>query len=107
LVDDPKSAVEKTRRKRAPDKKETKRERFERMANARTDLVLDKIRILGCISNTRYYDYTPEDVDEIFSSINEALETARSKFFPSAQKEPVPQFQLEKRLKNRSTKTED
>ena len=105
MVDDPKSAIKKTRKKRAPEK-ETKRQRFERMADARTNLVLDKIRILGCISNTRYYDYTPEDVDEIFCAINEALETSRSNFFPEAQEEPVPQFQLGKRLKDRSAKTE-
>ena len=105
MADDPKPAVKKIRKKRAPDT-ETKRERFERMADARTNQVLEKIRILGRIANQRYYDYTPEDADEIFDSIYEALESARSKFFPSDEKEPVPQFQLKKRLKDRSAKTE-
>ena len=77
------------------------------MADARTNQVLDKIRILGGIANPRYYEYSQADIDAIFESIEEELESARSKFFPSAKEESAFQFQLEKRLKNRSAKAED
>lgn len=106
MSDDPTPAVKKPRKKRAVEG-ENKRDRFVRMADARTNQVLDKIRILGGIANPRYYEYSQDDVDAIFESIKEELESARSKFLPSANKETAFQFQLEKRLSNRRAKTKD
>ena len=59
---------------------ETPEERFKRLANSRTNAVLDKLRILGNLSNKQLYSYTDEDVDKIFSALNKEIKTVRAKF---------------------------
>ena len=39
---------------------ETRKQRFIRLATYRTNLVLEKLRILGNLSNKTNYDYTDE-----------------------------------------------
>ena len=41
---------------------ETKRERFVRLAEARTNKILDMIKLLGNCSSRSNYEYTDEDV---------------------------------------------
>ena len=59
---------------------ETSEQRFERLATLRTNAVLDKLRILGNLSNKQMYEYTEEDVDKIFSVINRQVREVRSRF---------------------------
>ena len=59
---------------------ETPEERFKRVAEARTNAILNKIRILGHVSNKQLYSYTEEDIDKIFSAINKKLREIRAKF---------------------------
>ncbi len=66
---------------------ETPEERFKRLATSRTNAVLDKLRILGNLSNRQLYDYSEEDVEKIFSAINKEVKTVRAKFgFTNQQK---------------------
>jgi len=65
---------------------ETPNERFKRIATLRTNTVLDKIRILGNLSNKKMYSYSEEDIDRIFSAINKRLKEVRAKFNPHKQK---------------------
>ena len=59
---------------------ETAEERFKRIATLRTNAVLDKLRILGKLSNRQRYSYSEDDTKKIFSAINEQLKEARAKF---------------------------
>jgi len=59
---------------------ETPQERFKRVAEARTNAALDKLRILGNLSNRQMYSYSEEDINKIFSAINEKMRETRSKF---------------------------
>ena len=59
---------------------ETKREKFVRLAEARTNKILDMLQLLGNCSNTSAYDYTQEDVDKIFSAIETEVREAKKKF---------------------------
>ena len=59
---------------------ETKRDKFVRLAEARTNKIIDMIQLLGNCSNKSVYDYSKEDVKIIFSAIEEALKNAKSKF---------------------------
>jgi hypothetical protein len=59
---------------------EAREERFRRLATARTNAVLDKLRILGNLSNKQLYNYSEEDIDKIFSAINKEVKTVRAKF---------------------------
>ena len=60
--------------------KETKRERFIRLAEARTNKILDMMRLLGNCSSTTNYEYTDEDVKKIFNAIEKELKITKAKF---------------------------
>ena len=59
---------------------ETKRDRFIRLAEARTNKIIDMIQLLGNCSNLGAYDYTTQDVDKIFGAIEAELREAKKKF---------------------------
>jgi hypothetical protein len=60
--------------------KETKRERFTRIAEARTNKIIDMIELLGNCSNRATYEYSKEDVKKIFNAIESELRLAKAKF---------------------------
>ena len=64
---------------------ETKNDRFVRIAEARTNKIIDMIRLLGNCSNKATYDYSKEDVRKIFTTIENELKTARAKFGSSSE----------------------
>ena len=59
---------------------ETPEERFKRVAEARTNTVIDKLRILGNLSNRQMYNYSEEDINKIFRAINNQIKEVRAKF---------------------------
>lgn len=59
---------------------ETPAQKFERVAEIRTNAVLYKLRLLGNCSNKRLYSYTEEQLDKIFSAINKQVRETRLKF---------------------------
>ena len=63
-----------------PEKKETANEKFIRIAEARTQKIIDMIRLLGNCSNTYVYEYTKKDVEKIFSAIEYELSMTKKKF---------------------------
>jgi hypothetical protein len=66
---------------------ETKREAFTRLAERRTNAVLDRIRILGNLSNPYAYEYTEEDARAIFLAIEQELKATKLKFQAGKRKE--------------------
>ncbi|HHT9105923.1 MAG TPA: hypothetical protein ACFYD7_08645 [Candidatus Wujingus californicus] len=60
--------------------KESRHERFKRLASKRTNEILEKIRILGNCSNKSSYEYTEEEINRIFSEIDKQLKLTKSKF---------------------------
>lgn len=67
---------------------ESSKDRFLRLAQYRTQKVLSAIRVLSHCSNSYNYDYTPEQVEKIFSTIQEELASAKAKFTPNQPKKP-------------------
>lgn len=59
---------------------ESKSERFVRIAEARTNKIIDMIQLLGNCSNRATYDYSKEDVKKIFGAIENELRLAKAKF---------------------------
>ena len=59
---------------------ETKRDKFVRLAEARTNKIIDMIRLLGNCSNSRVYEYSKEDVKKIFGAIEEEVKIAKAKY---------------------------
>jgi hypothetical protein len=60
--------------------KDTRKERFRRVATRRTNKILEQIRILGNCSNKSSYSYTHEDVQKIFSAIESELRVVKTRF---------------------------
>jgi len=63
--------------------KETKEGYFLRIATPRVKKVLGSLRILGNCSNRNNYSYDQEQVNKMFATITEGLETCIMKFTPS------------------------
>ncbi len=59
---------------------ETKNEKFRRLAESRVNTVLDRLRLLGQLSDKKNYDYTDEQVSKIFRAIDSELKDTKSKF---------------------------
>lgn len=62
---------------------ETKNEKFVRLAEARTTKILETLQLLGNCSNTNVYEYTDDEIDQIFSAIEKAVRDAKSRFVRS------------------------
>lgn len=60
--------------------KETNRERFVRIAESRTQKIIDMIELLGNCSNQYNYEYTQKDVEKMFSAIESALKSSKARF---------------------------
>ena len=57
-----------------------KRERFVKIAENRTNKIIDMIKLLGNCSNKNNYSYDEDDVRQIFSAIDQELRIAKNKF---------------------------
>lgn len=61
--------------------KETRPERFKRLAEARVNKLIAMIRLLGNLSNSLIYEYRPDQVTQIFSALQTELNRARNRFY--------------------------
>ncbi len=65
---------------------ETRRQRFKRIAGARTNKILDMLKLLGNCSNTGNYEYSENDVKKIFNAIEAEVKALKAKFIKSTKK---------------------
>ena len=59
---------------------ETRQQRFKRIAGARTNKILDMLKLLSNCSNTGNYEYTEYDVKKIFNAIEEQVKASKARF---------------------------
>lgn len=59
---------------------ETKNERFRRLAVSRGNRLIREIALLGNLANRKNYSYSDEDVERLFTPIEQELEEVRSLF---------------------------
>lgn len=62
------------------DRRRQKREAFRKLAEKRTNAVLDKVRILGNLANRSAYDYSDADIRKIFGAIRKELRLTETTF---------------------------
>lgn len=61
-------------------KNETKREKFERLAEQRVTEIIKKIRLVGNLANRRNYDYEKKHIEEIITTLEKELKDLKNKF---------------------------
>ena len=62
---------------------ESKREKFVRLAEKRTNKIIDMMRLMGNLSNKGNYEYTEEDVKKIFNALEKEMKTVKEEFINS------------------------
>lgn len=62
------------------EKLETRKDKFVRLAEKRTQRAIDAVRLLGNLSNRSSYEFSESDVRKIFRALDEELKLAREKF---------------------------
>jgi hypothetical protein len=67
---------------------EARRARFKRVAEKRTNRILNDIRLLGNTGNKTLYQYDQADIDKIFSIIDSKLTEAKSRFKTAGKEKP-------------------
>ena len=60
--------------------KETREEKFRRLAESRVNAIFDKMRLLSHLANKSNYSYSDEQVDTIFRAIQKDLNATKAKF---------------------------
>jgi len=66
---------------------ENKRERFVRIVEARTNKILDMLRLLANCSNKSNYEYDEEDIKQIFAAIDKEVKATKNAFLGLESKE--------------------
>ena len=74
----------------ARNRTEERREAFKRLAEQRTNAVLERLRILGNCANRQLYDYTDDEVRKVFNAVRKELRSTEAKFLNSQK----PEFEL-------------
>lgn len=59
---------------------ETKRDKFVRIAEARTNKIINMIQLLGNCSNQSLYEYSQKDINKIFNTIQTELDEAKKRY---------------------------
>lgn len=70
------------------------RDRFIRLAEARTNRAIKDLRLIGNLSNRSNYSYTEEDVQKIFRALMEELRRAQRRFDRSGGADDESKFSL-------------
>lgn len=60
--------------------KESKAEKFRRLSSARTNKILESLMLLSNLSNTSYYEFTPDEVTCMFKLIERELKLCEASF---------------------------
>lgn len=66
---------------------DSKRARFVKIAENRTNKILDMLRLLANCSNKSNYEYDEDDVKQIFTAIEKEVKTTKNAFLGIESKE--------------------
>lgn len=59
---------------------ETKREKFVRLAETRTNKIIEMLRLLSNCANKSNYEYDEEDIKQIFNAIEKEVKITKNAF---------------------------
>ena len=73
---------------------ENKKNNFKRVAENRTNKIINMISLLGNLDNTSFYEYTDEEVEAIFSAIQIELDKQHEKLIKKNNNGKKKRFEL-------------
>jgi hypothetical protein len=73
---------------------ENKKQNFKRIAENRTNKIIDMIALLGNLSNSSFYEYTDDQINSIFNAIQTELDKQKAKFNPKKKLKGKNRFEL-------------
>lgn len=59
---------------------ESKSDKFKRLVNQRMPKTISRLRQIGALANRNQYEFTPEQVNKILTSLQDELKAIRDKF---------------------------
>ena len=62
----------------------SKREKFVELANKRVTSAIDKLRLIGNLSDKRYYEFNDKDTKKIFDALSKELNSIKTKFISNS-----------------------
>lgn len=71
---------------------ESKHDKFKRLASQRVTNAIKKIELIGNLSSPGY-EYTAEEIEKIFASLQQTLDSTKNKF-SKTKKEETGKFEL-------------
>ena len=71
---------------------ESKHDKFKRLASQRVTNAIKKIELIGNLSSSGY-EYAPEEIEKIFATLQQTLESTKNRF-SKANKEETGKFEL-------------
>lgn len=72
---------------------DNKKDNFKRIAEKRTNKIIESISKLQNLTNTYFYEYTDEQIEAIFEAIQEELDNQK-KIFEENKKKGKKRFEL-------------
>ena len=66
--------------------KRDKREKFIELTEKRVTKTLDSIRLIGNLSDKRYYDYDEKDIKQVFNALSKEIQSAKNRFNDAVKK---------------------
>lgn len=75
---------------------ESKSERFHRIAAARTNKIITMLRLLGNCANSNNYEYSAEEVNQMFTAIESELTNAKKQYKIEAKKKTAFAFNVQR-----------
>ena len=71
---------------------ESKHDKFVRLATPRVTTAIKRIELIGNLASSGY-EYSPEEVEKIFSALQQTLDSTKARFSKS-KKEETQKFEL-------------
>lgn len=72
---------------------DNKKDNFKRIAEKRTNKIIESISKLQNLTNTSFYEYTDEQIESIFEAIQKELDKQK-KYFNNDKKKSKKKFEL-------------
>ena len=66
--------------------KRDKRKKFIELTEKRVTKTLDSIRLIGNLSDKRYYDYDEKDIKQVFNALSKEIQAAKNRFNDAVKK---------------------